>query len=61
MNRADEPLRALVAAELKQPVLPAVADMAAAIAARHSGARTILYYGSTLREARLPMRRSLNT
>ena len=53
MNRAAEPLRALVAAELKQPILPAVADMAAAIAAKYSGARAILYYGSTLREARV--------
>lgn len=51
MKRAGEALRALVAEELKQPVDPAVAAMAAAIAARHPGARTVLYYGSTLREA----------
>jgi len=48
-----EPLRALVAEELARPVLPAVADMAAEIAARYPGARAVLYYGSTLREARL--------
>jgi len=48
-----EPLRALVAEELTRPVLPAVADMAAEIAARYAGARAVLYYGSTLREARL--------
>jgi uncharacterized protein YmfQ (DUF2313 family) len=46
-------LRALVAVELSQPVVPAVADMAAAIAARYPGARAILYYGSTLRDAQL--------
>jgi hypothetical protein len=48
-----EPLRALVATELAKPVMPAVIEMAATIAARHPGARAILYYGSTLREARL--------
>lgn len=53
MTQAGGALRALVAAELGQPVDPAVVAMAAAIAARHSGARAILYYGSTLREARL--------
>ncbi|WP_240320660.1 hypothetical protein [Sphingomonas crusticola] len=46
-------LRQLVADELSLPVDPAVARMAAAIAAKHPGARAILYYGSTLREARL--------
>jgi len=49
----SEPLRALVAAELAQPVLPAVGEMAASIAAKYPGARAILYYGSTLRDARL--------
>ena len=53
MTGATEPLRALVATELAKPVLPAVTEMAAAIAARHSGARAVLYYGSTLRDARL--------
>jgi len=48
-----EPLRALVAQELTQPIQPQVAEMAGAIAARHSGARAILYYGSTLRDAQL--------
>ena len=53
MSGRREPLRALVAEELVRPVLPAVADMAAEIAARYPGARAVLYYGSTLREARL--------
>ena len=53
MSGRREPLRALVAEELARPVLPAVADMAAEIAARYPGARAVLYYGSTLREARL--------
>jgi len=53
VNDSGEPLRALVAGELAKPVVPAVTEMAAAIAARHPGARAILYYGSTLREARL--------
>ena len=53
MTGATEPLRALVATELAKPVLPAVTEMAAAIAARHPGARAVLYYGSTLRDARL--------
>jgi hypothetical protein len=48
-----ESLRALVAEELKTPLAPAVTDMAAAIAARYPGARAVLYYGSTLRDARL--------
>jgi len=48
-----EPLRALVAEELTRPVLPAVASMAAAIADKYPGARAILYYGSTLRDAQL--------
>jgi hypothetical protein len=53
VSRPGEPLRALVAEELEKPVVPAVTDMAEAIAAMHPGARAILYYGSTLREARL--------
>jgi hypothetical protein len=46
-------LRALVVEELGRPVDPAVSAMADAIAARHPGARAVLYYGSTLRESRL--------
>jgi hypothetical protein len=46
-------LDALVAEELGRPVDLRVAEMAAAIAARHPTARAVLYYGSTLREARL--------
>jgi len=53
VSAAAEPLRALVAEELSRPVDPAVGAMGAAIAARHDGARVVLYYGSTLREARL--------
>jgi len=53
VNDSGEPLRTLVAGELAKPVVPPVTEMAAAIAARHPGARAILYYGSTLREARL--------
>lgn len=53
MNAPREPLRALVARELTQPVQPVVAEMAAAIAARYPGARAALYYGSTLRDAQL--------
>jgi hypothetical protein len=53
VNGPSEPLRALVAQELTNPVLPAVADMAKAIAARYPGARAVLYYGSTLRDAQL--------
>jgi len=47
------PLRQLVAEELAKPVSPSVSAMAAAIAAKHPTARAVLYYGSTLREARL--------
>jgi len=44
----------LVAEELALPVDPRVADMAAAIAAQHSGAsRAVLFYGSCLREKQL--------
>jgi hypothetical protein len=53
MMDRTHPLRDLVAKELTQPVMPAVADMAAAIAVNYPGARAVLYYGSTLREARL--------
>jgi len=53
VNKPVGPLRALVAEELAKPVPPAVTAMAEAIAARHLGSRALLYYGSTLREARL--------
>jgi hypothetical protein len=46
-------LQTLVAAELSQSVNPEVEAMAIAIAARHPGARAILFYGSCLRETRL--------
>lgn len=46
-------LTQLVADELSLPIDPSVAAMARAIAAKHPGARAILYYGSTLREAQL--------
>ena len=46
-------LLALVTGELGQPVLPEVATMAAAIAARHPTARAVLFYGSCLREQKL--------
>ena len=47
-------LRALVAAELAEPVDPLVAAMAEAIAARHgTAARAVLFYGSCLRESEL--------
>lgn len=49
-----EDARALIAAELAQPVDPRVAAAAAAIAARYGAAsRAVLFYGSALREARL--------
>jgi hypothetical protein len=48
------PLRSLIAEELAIPVDPRVAAMAAAIAAIHgSAARTVLFYGSCLREEHL--------
>ena len=53
MSNPREPLRALVAQELGQPVQPVVGEMAAAIAARYPGAQAVLYYGSTLRDAQL--------
>lgn len=53
MSTPREALRALVAQELSQPVQPVVAEMAAAIAGRYPGGRAVLYYGSTLRDARL--------
>jgi len=47
-------LRDLVASELAEPVDPRVADIAAAVAARHGGAsRAVLFYGSCLREKQL--------
>lgn len=49
----EDALIRLVAAELAEPVDPRVAAMAAAIAAQHPGARTVLFYGSCLREAQL--------
>jgi hypothetical protein len=49
----DASLEALVRAELTQDVQPQVADMAAAIAAQHPGARAVLFYGSCLREQQL--------
>jgi hypothetical protein len=53
MSRAPD-LRALVAAELAEPVDPRVGGMAAAIATRHGAAsRAVLFYGSCLRERQL--------
>jgi len=49
----DASLEALVRAELTQGVQPQVAEMAAAIAAQHPGARAVLFYGSCLREQQL--------
>jgi len=47
-------LEQLVAEELAQPVDPRVAEMAAAVAARHGAAsRAVLFYGSCLREKQL--------
>jgi hypothetical protein len=47
-------LRALVAAELAEPVDPRVTAMATAIAAQHGNAgRAVLFYGSCLRERQL--------
>ena len=47
-------LHSLVAAELAQPVDPRVAAMAAAIAAEHpEAARSVLFYGSCLRQSEL--------
>ena len=49
-----ESLPDLVEAELRQPVDPRVAAMAAAIAAKHGPAsRAVLFYGSCLREKQL--------
>ena len=53
MTKDNASLRALVAEELNQPVQSVVADMAAAIARPYPGARAVLYYGSTLRDAQL--------
>jgi len=53
-DKGDCPdLKSLVSRELWQPVDSRVTEMAAAIAARHTTARAVLYYGSTLRDARL--------
>lgn len=49
----DNALAALVRAELTMPVQPQVAEMGAAIAAQHPGARAVLFYGSCLREQQL--------
>ncbi|MEQ1724623.1 MAG: hypothetical protein ABL882_01695 [Sphingopyxis sp.] len=49
----ENSLAMLVRDELAQGVLPQVSDMAAAIAAQHPGARSVLFYGSCLREASL--------
>lgn len=49
----DNALSRLVAEELALPVDPRVKAMAAAIAARHGGARSVLFYGSCLRESQL--------
>jgi len=46
-------LRALVADELAVPVDARVVRLAAAVAARHPGARAVLFYGSCLREEQL--------
>lgn len=46
-------LHDLVRDELSQGVLPQISAMAAAIAARHPGARAVLFYGSCLRESQL--------
>jgi hypothetical protein len=51
-SQASE-LRLLVGRELTRPVAAAVSEMATAIAAKHDGARAVLYYGSTLRDAQL--------
>ncbi|MES2136174.1 MAG: hypothetical protein V4502_03825 [Pseudomonadota bacterium] len=49
-----EPLRKLVAAELRLPVDPRAAAMAAAIAGKHgAAARAVLFYGSCLRQQQL--------
>ncbi len=48
------PLARLIAAELAEPVDPRVSAMAAAIANEHGAAsRTVLFYGSCLRESQL--------
>ena len=47
-------LKALVTAELAQPVQPRVSELAAAIAAQYgAAARAVLFYGSCLREQQL--------
>jgi hypothetical protein len=50
----EERLRSLVAAELAEPVDPRVSAMAAAVAALYPGAaRSVLFYGSCLRQREL--------
>jgi hypothetical protein len=46
-------LHGIIGAELDEPVDPRAQAMAAAIAARHPGARAVIFYGSCLRERRL--------
>ena len=46
-------LETLVAGELALPVDPRVAALAAAIAGRHAGSRSVLFYGSCLRQRQL--------
>jgi len=54
MDQMKATLRSLVAAELAQPVDSRVTAMAAAIAAEFAGsARSVLFYGSCLRESAL--------
>ena len=48
------PIEQLVAEELAIPADPRVTDMAVAIAARYpNAARSVLFYGSCLRESKL--------
>jgi hypothetical protein len=53
VSSPESRLLSLVCAELTEPVQPVVAEMAAAIAAQHPGARAVLFYGSCLREQQL--------
>lgn len=53
VSSPESRLLSLVRAELTEPVQPVVAEMAAAIAAQHPGARAVLFYGSCLREQQL--------
>ncbi len=49
----NTPLETLVAEELAIPVDPRVTALAEAVAARHAGARAVLFYGSCLRAGAL--------